>query len=64
MELDFKILVGLLEMQCGEGEGNYFGELLEGPFVVFTRIVAGEIGRCDIRDCFGVDANYLWVDQL
>ena len=60
MKLDFKVLVDILERgREGKGGGKYLGELLEIPFVVFARVVTGEVSGCDIRDCFGVDAYYL-----
>lgn len=59
MELDAKVLVGLLAGAVGMGECKYLGKLLEAPFVVFARVVAREVGGCDIRDCFGVDTYYL-----
>ena len=59
VELDFKVLIGLLEGAVWRRKGKYLGEFFEAPFVVFARMVAGEVGGCDIRDCFGVDAYYL-----
>lgn len=64
MELDFKVLAGLLEGAVRRRRSKYLGEFLEAPFVVFARVVAGEIGGCDIRDCFGVDAYYLGESQF
>ena len=40
--------------------GDYLGEPLETPFMVFTGVVAWEVSRCDIRDRFGVDAYDLF----
>jgi hypothetical protein len=34
-------------------------EFLEGPGIVLARMVAGEIGRGDVGDSFGVDADKL-----
>ncbi len=60
MKLDFKVLADILERGSEEkGGSKYLGELLEIPFVVFARVVTGEVGGCDIRDGFGVDAYYL-----
>ena len=56
MELDLEILADLSARAMRRGVSDYLGELLETPCVVFTRIVAGEVGGCDIRDGLGVDA--------
>ena len=37
----------------------YLFEFSETPFVVFARVVAGEVGGCDMCDCFCVHANDL-----
>ena len=42
---------------------KYLGELLEAPFMVFARVVAGKVGGCDIRNCLGIDANNLCENQ-
>ncbi len=41
-------------------------EIVEGPGIVFARMVAGEVCRCDVGDSFSVDANELaqLVQQL
>ena len=59
MELDLKILADLLEGAVKRGRSLYSGEILEAPIMVFARVVAGEIGGCDVRDCFRIDAYYL-----
>ena len=59
VEFDFKVLMDLLGGAMWKGEGKYLRELLKAPLVVFARMVAGEVGGCDICDCFGVDAYYL-----
>lgn len=46
----------------GEGEEGFGGhpfELFNTPRVVLTWIVARKVGRCDVGDGFGVDANNL-----
>lgn len=47
----------------GGGRGRIFGghpfELFKTPRVVLTWIVARKVGRCDVGDCFGFDANDL-----
>lgn len=45
-----------------DGEGIFGGhpfELFKTPRVILTWIVARKVGRCDVGDCFGVDANDL-----
>ena len=32
--------------------------------MIFARVVAREVGGCDICDCFGVDAHDLWKISL
>lgn len=45
------------------GEKRIFGghpfELFKTPGVILTWIVARKVGRCDVGDGFGVDANNL-----
>lgn len=60
MELDFEILLELTGGLVKRDEGSkHLGELLQAPFVVFARMVAGKVCGCDICDCFGVDAYNL-----
>lgn len=40
-------------------DGESLAKLVEGPAVVFAWVVAGEVCRGDIGDCFGVDAYNL-----
>lgn len=42
-----------------EGFGGHPFELFNTPRVVLTWIVARKVGRCDVGDGFGVDANNL-----
>lgn len=63
--------IGNAGVDTDEGEGGIedvvfveldlrvLGELLKAPFVVFARIVAGEVCGCDICNCFAVDAYEL-----
>ena len=60
MESDLKVLVRLLKLVLRKRRGKYLGELLEAPFVIFTRVVTREVSGRDIRDRFGVDAYDLW----
>lgn len=39
--------------------GEHPFELFKTPRVILTWIVARKVGRCDVGDCFGVDANDL-----
>lgn len=39
--------------------GGHPFELFKTPRVILTWIVARKVGRCDVGDCFGVDANDL-----
>ena len=59
MELDLEILADLLGRPMNKEVGDYLGELLEAPFMVFARVVTWKVGRSDIRDRFGVDAYNL-----
>lgn len=59
VELDLRVLSHLLGGTARRGGGKYLGELLKAPFVVFARIVAGEVCGCDICNCFAVDAYEL-----
>lgn len=47
----------------GEGGEKDFGghpfELCKTPGIILTWIVARKVGRCDVGDGFGVDANNL-----
>ena len=56
MELNRKVLAYLLDTSVGKSEVKYLGEIFQVPFMIFAWIVAREVGGCDIRDCFGVDA--------
>lgn len=42
-----------------QGRDKYLREFFEAPFMVFARMVAGEVCGCDIRDCLGVYTYYL-----
>ena len=59
MELDLEILAVLSERPMNQEVGDYLGEPLEAPCMIFAWVVAGKVSRSDIRDCFGVDAYYL-----
>lgn len=60
MELDFETLLDLLGgVVKKDGGSKHLGELLQAPFVVFARMVAGEVCGCDICNCFRVDAYNL-----
>ena len=48
----------------GGGDGGYLGELFKRPGVVFTGVVAWEVGRCDVGYCLGVYANELVLGKL
>ena len=56
MEFNRKVLAYLLDASMGKWEVKYLGEFFQVPFMIFARVVAREVGGCDIRDCFGVDA--------
>ena len=47
---------GLILLVLVEDDLEILLELLERPGIVFARMVAGEVGRGDIGDGFGVDA--------
>ena len=59
MELDSKVLVNLSGGEMWQGRDKYLREFFEAPFMVFARMVAGEVCGCDIRDCLGVYTYYL-----
>ena len=63
MELDLKVLAGLLDVTVGRERRvrgcEYLKKSLEAPFVVFARVVAGEVSGRNVGDCFGVDAYNL-----
>ena len=59
MELDLEILVDLSGRLRDKEEGNYLGEFLEAPCMVFAWVVARKVSRSDICDRFGVDAYNL-----
>ena len=59
MEFNRKILAYLLDASLEKWEVKYLGEFLQVPFMIFAGVVAREVGGCDIRDCFGVDAHDL-----
>lgn len=50
----------------GKDFGGHPFELFKTPRVILTWIVARKIGRCDVGNCFGVDANDLdkQTDQM
>lgn len=59
---EFFLLLFLRERVGRDGEGIFGGhpfELFKTPRVILTWIVARKVGRCDVGDCFGVDANDL-----
>ena len=56
MEFNCKILTYLLDALVEKWEVKYLGEFLQVPLMMFARVVAREVGGCDIRDCFGIDA--------
>ena len=59
MEVDLKVLADLSGQSKNIEIGDYFGELLEAPCMVFAWVVARKVSRGDIRDRFGVDAYNL-----
>lgn len=61
-EVSFFFFFFLRERVGRDGEGIFGGhpfELFKTPRVILTWIVARKVGRCDVGDCFGVDANDL-----
>lgn len=64
IEFNRKILAYLLDVSVEKWGVKYLGEFLQIPFMIFARVVAREVGGCDIRDCFGVDAYDLWRISL
>ena len=59
MELDLEFLAALSEWPMNKKCGDYLGEPVKAPFMVFAWVVARKISGGDIGDCFGVDAYNL-----
>ena len=59
MELNLEILADLSGWPMNKEVGDYLGELVEAPFMVFAWVVTRKVSRSDIRDRFGVDAYNL-----
>ena len=53
-------LIAALDSRTQEPRnGTHIREFLQAPLVVFARVMAGEVGRGDIRNGLGVDTNNL-----
>lgn len=58
---------GVDEFEASGGTlgSTHIFELFQIPFMVFSRVMAREVGGGDVRDSLGVDTNYLrslaWV---